>query len=120
MRIEAEKKIVGRLVSDVLAEGRAISVSYERGYDIEEMYEYKRIGCTDHAKIMEDAFAVDICHLFIHIKGQTKFTQDGSINCAGWVFLISGNGVDIISDYSSILDNLGLMSGAFEVVKEYS
>jgi len=97
-----EKKIVSKLVDDILAGGYRIAVSLERGYDVDEML----LGSTDKNKIMDEALGGDDCHLFIQpANGPT--VVDGSVISKGWVYLVFGNdGWDVISDYSMKIEPL--------------
>ena len=97
-----EREIVGKLVDDVLAAGFRISVSLERGYDTEEMLK----GSRDKEKIMEEAFAGDDCHIFVH-EAEGEILEEGRIVSKGWVYIVLGNdGYDVISDYSVNLEEL--------------
>lgn len=105
MRREVEKKIVGAFVRSALKAGYRLSVSLERGFDTDEML----LGSTDRAKIMEEAFAGDECHIFVHAK-EGDLIEDGSLKSIGWIYCVLGNdGYDVIADYATKLDNLGLM-----------
>lgn len=99
---ELEEKIVGQFVDDALAAGFRLAVSLERGYDVEDML----MGSRDRAKIMEEAFAGDECHIFVQAaKGPT--VEGGQVISKGWVFCVMGNnGYDVISDYSVSLESL--------------
>lgn len=112
MRQEVERRIVERLVDDVLATGRRIAVSLERGYDTDECL----LGSRDKKRIMEEAFAGDECHLFVQPpEGETL--EGGKIVSEGWVYLVFGNeGWDVISDYTV---NPETIAGAEAVAKEY-
>lgn len=110
---KAETAIVGRFVDDALAAGYQISVSLERGYDIEDML----LASTDRKKIMEEAFAGDEAHLFIHEAGKPAI-EAGRINSIGWVFIVLGNdGYDVICDYDTNLEQL--LKGAETEAKEW-
>jgi hypothetical protein len=101
-RQDIERKIVGKLVDDILRAGFRVAVSLERGYDVEDML----TGAADKAEIMEAAFAGDDCHLFVQpAKGPT--VEDGKVISKGWVYLVFGNdGYDVISDYTVNLESL--------------
>lgn len=116
MRQEVEKKIVGAFVDAALAAGYRLSVSLERGYDIEDML----LGSTDRDKIMEEATAGDDCHIFIS-ESTGDVVEDGVIVSIGWVYCVYGNdGWDVISDYTINLDELGLMTAAKEISDQYA
>lgn len=102
MRQEVEQKIVGAFVDAALKAGYRLSVSLERGYDHDEML----VASTDRAKIMEEAFAGDECHIFVH-EATGDPLEGGHVNCLGWVYAVYGNdGWDVISDYITNLEFL--------------
>lgn len=108
--MSAEKRIVSKLIDDVLASGRYVTVSLERGYDIEDGCEV--VASRDKAAIMAEAFAGDEAHLFIHDPNRPP-VEDGHVDCVGWVFIVLGNdSPDVICDYTTNLEDLGLMTGA--------
>ncbi len=100
---EIEKKIVRRLVRDLLSKGYTLSVSLDRGFDIDEMV---AIGSTDKQLIISEIFSGDECHLFVHENDDQEPTLNGQINSIGWVYLVIGNGNCIISDYTTNLDDV--------------
>src|SRR5690349_14818120 len=109
MRQQIERKIVRRFINDALAAGYRLSVSLERGYDIEEMV----LGSTDRKQIMDLAFAGDECHIFV-VPATGPTVEDGQIISIGWVYLVFGNdGWDVISDYTTNLESL--MSEALKI-----
>lgn len=111
---ELEERIVKKLVQDALAIGYRLSVSLERGYDIDEML----LGATDETLILKEAFAGDECHIFFHAVGD-ELTEDGKVVSSGWVYLVLGNeGWDVISDYTTNLESV--LSGAFEISNQYA
>ena len=115
MRIEVEQKIVGQFVKDVLAAGKRLSVSLERGYDVDEMLVYS----DDYNKIMEGAFAGDGCHIFVHNTDGPPLTDEGTVNSEGWVYCVFGNnGWDVINDYTTNLEPL--LEGAMKISDHYA
>lgn len=92
----AAKKIVETLVDSALSKGYLLSVSFERGYDVDEML----LKSGDRDKILAEATSLDDCHLFIH-DASAPAIEDGRVRSYGWVSLIPVNGVDVISDYSA-------------------
>lgn len=113
MRQRVEKVIVRKLVADLLAAGYRLTVSLENGYDIEECL----LGSTDRRKILEEAFAGDECHVFVH--KDDKLIEGRSLNCIGWVKLVFGNdGWDVISDYTTNLEKY--MDGASRLADKYA
>ena len=121
MRQEVERKIIGAFVDAALKAGYRLSVSLERGYDYEEMEEAGVLGTTDKEKIMEEAFAGDDCHIFVHDKDGPVLAKDGSLETIGWVQAVFGNdGWDVISDYTTGLDGLGLMVEATKISDHYA
>ncbi len=112
-RIRIERLVVSRFVKDALRAGHRLAVSYERGYDLDEML----IGSTNYRKIMEAAFAGDECHIFVQYKTGPTVTK-GVVMSKGWVYFVFGNGGwDVISDYTVNLEKL--LEGAEEVARKY-
>ncbi len=115
MRQEVERKVVGAFVDSALKAGHRLSVSLERGYDIEECL----LGSTDREKIMEEAFAGDVCHIFVH-ETEGPLLEGTVIKSIGWVYCVFGNdGWDVICYYTTNLDGLGLMKEASRISDEY-
>lgn len=83
-----ELAIVRKLVNTILLDGYTISVD-GGGED----FDLSR--STDVEAIMDATFAVDEATLFMHTLPKTPI---------GWVSLVHGNGVDIISDWTTNLD----------------
>jgi hypothetical protein len=116
MRREVEEKIVGAFVDSCLKAGYRLAVSLERGYDTNEML----LGSTDRAKIMEEAFAGDECHIFVQPPTGPTITKDGSVVSRGWVYCVFGNdGWDVICDYTTNLDKLKLLDEANKLSDHY-
>lgn len=96
-----EKRIVGRLVTDLLRGGCKITVNdgeedvLEQSADADAIF--KAMGSTDRDE------------LFVHLP-------DPDRRHPRWVLLIWGNDVDVISDYSTILEPL--MAGANALAEE--
>lgn len=116
MRQEVEEKIVGQFVRDALAAGHRLSVSFERGYDLDEMV----IASRDYDQIMTEAFSGDVCWIFVHdidepTQGPT--TRDGFLIADGWVYCVHGNGEYVISDYTVNLEPL--LVEANKIAKHY-
>lgn len=120
LRQELERRIVGQFVKDALAAGKRLSVSLERGYDIQTMEENKVLGSTDYDRIMEEAFAGDECHVFVHdADGPLTTNNEQVILSAGWVYLVFGNdGYDVISDYMMSIEPL--LKPAMDIADQYS
>lgn len=113
MRQEVERKIVRKFVQDALAKGLRLSVSLARGYDIEDML----LGSRNEAKIMDEAFAGDECHIFVQ-SPDGPLVEKGVVLSKGWVYLVMGNdGWDVISDYTTNLEDL--LNGAMEISNQY-
>jgi hypothetical protein len=91
-----EKAIAKRFVEDALAAGKRLAVSLERGYDVgDDMLN----GSTDQAKILEEMFAGDDCHVFVQ-AADGPIVDNGAVVSEGWVYFVLGNdGYDVISDY---------------------
>jgi hypothetical protein len=83
---DIEKKIVGRLVTDILATGVTVSI-----YDGEE---FALEDSNDEAAIYAALSSTDTDRIYIH---------DLSRKRVGWILLVWGNDVDIISDYTTNL-----------------
>lgn len=115
MRREVEKKIVGAFVDSALKAGYRLGVSLEKGYDIDEML----LGSTDREKIMEEAFAGDECHIFVQ-PAEGELVEKGRLVSKGWIYCVFGNdGWDVISDYTTKLDDLGLMKDSEKLSDHY-
>lgn len=98
-----EQRIVKRFVKDAIAKGYRLAVSLERGYDVEDML----LGSTDVAKVMDEAFAGDMAHIFVQPGDGELVTGDGQVVSEGWVFIVLGNdGYNVISDYTVNLESL--------------
>jgi hypothetical protein len=68
---------------------------------------------------MEEAFAGDDCHIFVHAS-EGEILIENRINSIGWVYCVFGNdGWDVISDYTTNLDDLGLMKEAEKISNDY-
>ena len=91
-RHNVEKRIVKRVVADLLAAGYELAV-----YDGEEWY--KRT--TDPAKLHKQLMETDEDRLFVYkVPG-----PHGKWDWFGWVFFVYGNdGNDVISDYTVNLE----------------
>lgn len=114
MRQEVEHKIISAFVDSALSAGYRLSVSLERGFDVEEML----LGSTDKKAIMEEALAGDECHIFVN-ESTGEVLVNGRINSIGWVFCVFGNdGWDVISDYTTNLEHL--MVEATEISDAYA
>lgn len=119
MRIEVEQKIVRAFVQAALKAGYRLSVSLENGYDIDTMRENNALGSTDEDRIMEEAFTGDDCVIFVH-EAEGELVEDESICCVGWVKPIYGNsGYDVLSNWTSDLEDLGLLTEALELADKY-
>lgn len=119
---EVETKIVGAFVDSCLKAGYRLSVSLDCGRDIDDML----LGSTDRAKIMEEAFAGDECHIFLHssdgpLRDYESGIEDGRLLSKGWIFCVFGNdGWDVISDYTMNLEKLGVLEEADKISDHYS
>ena len=117
MRIEVERKIVTAIVKDALKAGYRLTPSLERGYDREAGDPL--LGSTDVKAVLAELTAGDDAHLFIHAADGPVI--DGStLVSVGWVYFVFGNdGWDVVSDYTTNLDKLGLMTRADKIAKRY-
>lgn len=113
---ELEQRIVRAFVDKALAAGYRITVSGERGYDIDECL----LGSSDAEKIMAEAFAGDDATLFIH-KADEPLTENGRINCDGWVYIVLGNdGWDVVSDWTDNAVTNAMLEEAMKISDQYS
>lgn len=87
--VEVEQRIVGQLVTDLLAAGLTISVW--NGGDTPEIED-----STDAAAIFAELAASD--------QDELTMRRDGGY--AGWVRLVWGNDCDIISDYGISIEDV--------------
>lgn len=97
---DIEKKIVGRLVTDILATGVTVSI-----YDGEE---FALEDSNDEAAIYAALSSTDTDRIYVH---------DLSHKRVGWILLVWGNDVDIISDYTTNLSPK-LTAGANSLAEE--
>ncbi|RWI35531.1 hypothetical protein [Mesorhizobium sp.] len=98
-RQEIERQIAERLVKDILAAGYALSV-----YDGEETT-LKR--STDATAVLKAMFTTDEDYLMVHDIADGDGFQEKNF---GYVWLIYGNGHDVISDCTTNLETV--MQGA--------
>lgn len=84
---EIERRIVGKLVTDLLAAGFAISVNDGEETTLEDS--------TDLAAICAAMGSTDSDNLYVSKPGLTP---------GRWILLVWGNDVDVISDYSMSLE----------------
>lgn len=106
-RQEVEKKIVRAFIKSALKAGYVVSVSLERGYDIEEMRESGVLATSSLPLAMEQAFAGDECHIFVHDPETEPVSKTGQLISRGYVYFVMGNdGWDVISDYTGSLEHM--------------
>ena len=114
IRQKIEREIVGSFVQSALAKGYRLSVSLERGYDLNEML----LGSRSRRAIMKAVFDGDDAHIFVQ-SPDGPLTEDGKVVSEGWVYVVLGNdGYDVINDYSVNLEPL--MQGANKLADKYS
>jgi len=114
LRQELEKRILTKFVDDALAAGKRLSVSLERGCDIDEML----LGSRDKEKIIEEAMAGDKSHIFVQ-EAEGPLVEDGLVVSEGWVYFVFGNdGWNVISDYTWGLEQL--LRGAEVIAAKYA
>ena len=94
-----EKKIVGRLITDILAAGYSVSI-WNGGDDAEI------ISSSDTDRIFKALAASDQDEIVLY-KNRRR---------AGWIRLIWGNDVDVISDYTTNLE--AIVAGANALANE--
>lgn len=116
---EVEQKIVQAFMKSAIDAGYKLTVSLERGYDHDD--DSTCVLCsTDMEKLMEMAFAGDECHIFVH-KSDMEPVVKGRLQSVGWIQCVMGNdGYDVISDYTTNLDELGLMVEAQKISDNYA
>lgn len=83
-----ETIIVGKLVKDLLAAGFQVSIDDGGGLDESPLQR-----STDAATIYAALASTDSDRLYLYRKDARNFT--------GWVYLVWGNDVDVVSDYTS-------------------
>lgn len=90
IRQAIERRIVCKVVDDLLALGHEISVNYDESEDVVHR-------STDRAAIVGALFACDIERIYVHRAGEEE--------PFGWVLAVYGNnGPDVVSDYTTNLD----------------
>lgn len=101
--LTVEQLISRRVVRDALAAGLFVSV-----YDGEEMVVKKS---RSQAEIVAAMFSTgeDVLYFYREV--------DGAMVSAGWVTLIYGNGIDVISDYSAKAE--AVLAGAKALADRY-
>lgn len=105
LRIELEKRIA-RVV---------VEACIEKGYFLEIESDPDLRYSQDVNKLMESLFACDDDHLVIFEKVDNRGYRQ-----LGWVRFVYGNsGYDVISDYTTNLDALGVLDRANEIAKQY-
>lgn len=116
MRQEVEQKILAAFVDSAIAANRPLTVSLERGYDLDECL----IGSLDREKILEAAYEGDECHIFVH-EAEVDFVVDDHLDSLGWVYFVWGNdGWDCISDYIAAPAITGLLVDAKKISDHYA
>lgn len=96
---DIEKKIVGRLITDVLASGYSVSV-WNGGDDAE-------IELSADADTIFKALAASDQDEVVIVNNNRRF---------GWIRLVWGNDVDVISDYTTNLETT--LAGANALANE--
>jgi hypothetical protein len=111
-RLRMEDAIAQQLVGHLYARGfHAVAVD-----DGEERHGLKP-GQGTPANVLALANAVDEAHVYFRRVGETP---EGETWCAHWVFLVFGNDIDVITDYSysdGDPDGFGEAMEAFDVHK---
>jgi hypothetical protein len=102
---EIERQIIVLLVEDLLAKGYALGV-----FDCEEV---TLRPTRDEARIFAAMFMTDDDHLLVRTDGQEGGEHDG------WIRLVYGNGGDVISDWTTNLDE-STMARASELADRFS
>lgn len=102
-RRKLEMDILERTVDLLLGAGYRLGVSLERGFDHDDGM---LLGSRDRAKIIEEAFAGDECHIFAQ-PADGPLVEDHQVVSDGWVYLVYGNdGWDTISDFTTNLEEV--------------
>lgn len=96
-RIRIERKIVRKVISDMLKAGFWLSVD-----DGEE----ESITSRSQSAIESAIMNTDEDRLYIYTETQiAAWKNTGKCECMGWVFFVYGNsGFDVISDYTTNLE----------------
>ncbi len=92
--LNIEWQIIKRAVQDLLKAGYQVSVDDGRTEP-----------STDVEKIMDALFSVDEEYLIVTHPH----------NKSSWIFLVHGNGIDVISDYGTSLD--AVLKGALDLAE---
>lgn len=91
-RIAIEKTIVTQVIDSALAIGDFIGLETSDGEEIMESF------TKDREKILDNVFACDDARIFL--------SKDG-VKYYGWILCVYGNdGVDVLSDYTTNLEEL--------------
>ena len=101
-----QNRVIKSTIKALLDAGHKLTVSYERGYDIDDL---PIVASTRAADIFAAINAVDECHLFVHQSEDEKCNPvlDGQINNTGWVCFVLGNdGWDVINEYTVSMESL--------------
>jgi len=91
-----EVEIVSRAIGSLLKAGYAIRV-----YDGEEWAMDK--PSRDREAISKECFATDITEMVAYKDGKR----------AGWIMFVHGNGADVLSDYSTALEDVLKSANAY-------
>lgn len=89
-----EKQITRKALEALSADGYEFWISYERGYDQEDQERWT----ADVDTAMKDVGACDEEHVMIRKSG-----EEGK--ASSWIWLILGNGEDLITDYTTDLES---------------
>lgn len=104
--IYIEKKIVRRLVKDILNAGMGVRI--DNGGEPSEMLH----PADNEDAIMAELFATDEEQLYLHTIDQDEHREP-----QGWIKLVHGNdGTDVIGDYTTNLEQL--VSGATKLAEQ--
>jgi hypothetical protein len=117
MRQDVERRIVSAFVKQALAAGYRLSVSLDRGYDLADGSPF--LGATDATAIIAETLAGDAAHVFLH-AADGPLLIGSKLNAIGWVYFVFGNdGWDAISDYTTNLDKLEVLTDAEAISRRY-
>ena len=103
---KTEAKIINKIITSALKNGYSISV-----FDGED---YSLLRSTTRKEIKAECFATDETTLVFHVISEPFVTK------VGWVWLIHGNGCDVIADYSDNPETEALLGPALQYAEELS
>lgn len=105
-----ERRIISALLNSALSAGFVVSV-----YDGEEW----ALSCSDSLPRLADLIAATDCTT-LRFRDPATLNDSGKPSSVGSVFLVHGNGADVISDYSDNSATRALIGPASAIADEFS